>query len=85
LHYLDIGCICSNCSNKRKACFNKVKNGENHNIEIVHDKIKTELLAKNKKNMFNIIKQIKRISQNRTGIAPSNKSEGFNMSGIINS
>jgi len=85
LHYLDIGCICSNCSNKRKACFNKVKNGENHNIEIVHDKINTELLAKNKKNMFNIIKQIKRISQNRMGIAPSNKSEGFNMSGIINS
>ena len=49
-HYIDNGCFCKYCSNKRKEIFMKAKSGEKHFDKIIHKEIIKEV-KKNKMNM----------------------------------
>jgi hypothetical protein len=52
-HYMDEGCICSNCSVKRQTVFKKIKNGEYTKEKIIHAEVKKEKI----KNVINEIIQ----------------------------
>ena len=45
-HYMDEGCICSNCSVRRNSVFKKIKNGEYTKEKIIHSEVKRELIKK---------------------------------------
>ena len=52
-HYIDCGCLCSNCSTKRKELFNKLKTGIRINEKIIHNEIVKELKEQIKKKLQN--------------------------------
>jgi hypothetical protein len=58
-HYMDVGCICRPCSQKRMELFNKAKNGEKITEKIIHDE---NIINLQKKIINNIQEKIKRIN-----------------------
>jgi hypothetical protein len=53
-HYMDEGCICSNCSVKRRILFKKIKNGESVSEKIIHSEVNNEIIKREilKKEIF---------------------------------
>ena len=45
-HYIDIGCLCKHCSNKREELFQKAKNGIKFNEKINHTELVNEFNKK---------------------------------------
>lgn len=58
-HYMDVGCTCRPCSQKRIELFNKAKNGEKITERILHDENISNL---QKKIVNNLQEKIKRIN-----------------------
>lgn len=58
-HYMDVGCTCRPCSQKRIELFNKAKNGEKITERIIHDENISNL---QKKIVNNLQEKIKRIN-----------------------
>ena len=58
-HYIDLGCLCKLCSNKRQNIFQRAKNGEKINEKINHNELVNEFNKKQQIINSNINKQIK--------------------------
>jgi len=56
-HYIDDGCMCMACENKRKSIIEKVERGEKVEVYIDHEKIKREYLEKRMKEAPIIIRK----------------------------
>jgi len=71
-HYLDIGCVCYHCNLKRREIKQKIRNGENVSIRVIHEEVVNEKKT-NIQNKFisslqekiNQIKQVKQVRQVR--------------------
>jgi hypothetical protein len=50
-HYLDEGCSCKACQNKRNILLSKIEKGENINEKILHNETKIEYVKEQAKNM----------------------------------
>lgn len=56
-HYIDNGCFCNLCKNKRTELYIKSKNGEINNEKIIHDVLVNNLHEIRNKKIFEIIKK----------------------------
>ena len=75
-HYIDNGCYCNLCMNKRKSIFIKAKNGEKITEKITHNDIVNE---NNYKKNVKIAKFIKKKINEKQIIKTKNKQFGINI------
>jgi len=52
-HYIDMGCICVACCNKRQKVMNKLRKGEKMEGKIIHEEAKLDLV----RDKINVIKR----------------------------
>jgi hypothetical protein len=57
-HYLDHGCICNSCCNKRRQIFLKIKNGEQVDTKIIHEEAVQEKKIRKVHRIENICNKI---------------------------
>ena len=76
-HYIDNGCYCNLCMNKRRSIFIKAKNGERITEKITHNEIVNENIYKKNIKIAKIIK--KKINEKQI-IKSKNKQFGINIS-----
>jgi hypothetical protein len=68
-HYIDNGCLCNYCSQKRQEIFINVQNGINSHKKIIHNEIVNNHINTVKMNAVNnFIKNVKKIQENRQKI-----------------
>ena len=61
-HYIDNGCLCKYCSNKRKELFIKVKAGESINEKIIHNEVLNSHIDGIKQNIIKKLLNAKNIA-----------------------
>jgi hypothetical protein len=54
-HYIDNGCFCKYCINKRRDIFFRAKNGEKHFDKIIHSDVVHEVKQKTKKKVLDAV------------------------------
>lgn len=72
-HYIDNGCLCNLCSQKRKNIFDKIKNGDKINEKIIHIEVINENKIKKIEKIITISKQINNINKLRKNKKGLNK------------
>jgi hypothetical protein len=81
-HYLDFGCICKSCFNKRQQIINKIKSGvKNIDLKIIHEEVVAEKKIKKVKAITNICKNIQKINYYKKPV--KNMGTDFTISRII--
>jgi len=81
-HYLDFGCICNSCFNKRRQIIYKIKRGEPVNLKIIHEEVVEEKKIRKVKAIKRICDTIQHNNYSKkTGY--SNRGTDFTLSGII--
>jgi hypothetical protein len=82
-HYIDNGCYCNLCANKRMQIFTKAKNGENITEKILHTElVNTNIQNKNIKIAELIKKKINVQNKNLNNIKHKTKQFGINISNV---
>lgn len=79
-HYIDNGCLCILCSNKRVFIFNKFKNGEYNNDKIIHNEVVNENKLRKIEKLKKITNKITNIQNNRLNV---NINKNHNNIGLI--
>lgn len=82
-HYLDFGCICNSCFNKRKQVIYKIKKGEPVNLKIIHEEIVEEKKIRKVKVIKNLCDSIQSNNNHLKKTGYSNRGTNFTLSGII--
>jgi hypothetical protein len=66
-HYIDNGCFCKYCTDKRKDIYFKAKKGEKNFVKIIHNEVINEVINEEReKKINNIVGKIKLIKQKIT-------------------
>lgn len=79
-HYLDNGCTCKICSNKRIEYFHRAKKGEQLKDKIIHIECVNEVIRKNNEKAVNIYKQLIHVKNaNNNKAKPKNFSINYKL------
>ena len=81
-HYVDFGCICNSCFNKRRQIINKIKSGvKNVDLKIIHEDVVAEKKIKKVKAITNICNNIQKFQKRQP--VKKNMGTDFTISGIM--
>jgi hypothetical protein len=64
-HYIDNGCFCKFCSNKRREIYFKAKNGVTQFEKIIHTEVINEEKQNKNKKILEVLKKIETVKFNK--------------------